>query len=126
MSYLTFTEREVSTAAAVLWPPPEQDSSQSAPDITVERLEHALKVFNNLRDLGESPLVNLRCLPDRNASSLRQVIEDSISSMRESPSQVDAQAGEILNLYYVRPIGGHSGGERRGARVPPAPLDAAS
>src|SRR5260370_23625101 len=106
-------EGGVAQAAGVLWPPPEQDSSPSAPDITVERLEHALKVFNNLRDLGESPLVNLRCLPDRNASSLRQVIQDSISSMRESPSQVDAQAGEILNLYYVRRIGGHYAVERR-------------
>jgi len=113
MSYLTFPELEVAKAAAVLWPPPEQDSSPSAPDITVERLEHALKVFNNLRDLGESPLVNLRCLPSRNASSLRQLIEDSIASLRGSPSQVDAQAGEILNLYYVRRIGGHYAVERR-------------
>ena len=113
MSYLTFPEMEVAKAAAVLWPPLEQDSSPSAPDITVERLEHALKVFNNLRDLGESPLVNLRCLPSHNASSLRQLIEDSIASLRGSPSQVDAQAGEILNLYYVRRIGGHYAVERR-------------
>ncbi len=113
MSYLTFPEQEVAKAAAVLWPPLEQDSSPSAPDITVERLEHALKVFNNLRDLAESPLVNLRCLPNHNASALRQVIEDAISSLRASPSQVDAQAGEILQLYYVRRIGGHYAVERR-------------
>ena len=113
MSYLTFPELEVAKAAAVLWPPLDQDSSQSAPDITVERLEHALKVFNNLRDLAESPLVNLRCVTNHSASSLRQLIEDSISSMRASPSQVDAQAGEILNLYYVRRIGGHYAVERR-------------
>jgi hypothetical protein len=113
MSYLTFPEREVAKAAAVLWPPPEQDSNPAAPDITVDRLEHALKVFNNLRDLAESPLVHLRCLPSHTASSLRQVMEDAISSLRASPSQVDAQAGEILQLYYVRRIGGHYAVERR-------------
>jgi hypothetical protein len=113
MSYLTFPEREVAKAAAVLWPPLEQDSNPAAPDITVERLEHALKVFGNLRDLGESPLVNLRCLPAHNASSLRQVMEDAISSLRASPAQIDAQAGEILQLYYVRRIGGHYAVERR-------------
>ncbi len=113
MSYLTFPELEVAKAAAVLWAPLEQDSSPSAPDITMERLEHALKVFNNVRDLAESPLVNMRCLPAHNASSLRQVMEDAISSLRASPSQVDAQAGEILHLYYVRRIGGHYAVERR-------------
>jgi hypothetical protein len=113
MSYLTFPEREVAKAAAVLWPPLEQDSNPAAPDITVERLEHALKVFGNLRDLAESPLVNLRCLPAHNASSLRQVMEDAISSLRASPAQIDAQAGEILHLYYVRRIGGHYAVERR-------------
>src|SRR3989441_12833723 len=100
ISFMTFPEREVAKAAAVLWPPLEQDSSPSAPDITVERLEHALKVFNNLRDLAESPLVYLRCLPTHNASSLRLVMEEAISSLRASPTQIDAQAGEILNLYY--------------------------
>ena len=113
MSYLTFPEREVAKAAAVLWPPPEQDSSPTAPDITIERLEHALKVFNNLRDLAESPLVYLRCLPSHNASSLRRLMEEAIAAMRASPSQVDAQAGEILSLYYVHHIGGHYVVERR-------------
>jgi len=113
VSYFTFPNREVAKAAAVLWPPPDQESSPSAPDITVERLEHALKVFNNLRDLAESPLVYLRCLPSHNAASLRQVMEDAISALRASPSQIDAQAGEILSLYYVRRIGGHYAVERR-------------
>jgi hypothetical protein len=113
VSYFTFPNREVAKAAAVLWPPPDQESSPSAPDITVERLEHALKVFNNLRNLAESPLVYLRCLPSHNAASLRQVLEDAISTLRASPSQVDAQAGEILSLYYVRRIGGHYAVERR-------------
>ena len=66
--------------------------------------EHALKVFNNLRDLAESPLVSMRCLPSHNAASLRQVMEDAIASLRASPAQVDGQAGEILSLYYVRRI----------------------
>jgi len=113
MSYLTFPERELAKAAAVLWPPADQDSSPTAPDVTVERLEHALKVFNNMRDLGDSPLVGMRCLPTHSAVSLRQLIEDGISAMRASPSQIDAQAGEILNLYYVHHIGGHYAVERR-------------
>ncbi len=113
MTYLTFPEKEVAKAAAVLWPPPEQDSSPTAPDITVERLEHALKVFNNLRDLGESPLVGMRCLPVHSSDALRQVMEEAIASLQRSPAQVDAQAGEILHLYYVRRIGGHYAVERR-------------
>jgi len=107
ISFMTFPEREVAKAAAVLWPPLEQDSSPSAPDITVERLEHALKVFNNLRDLGESPLAGMRSLPNRSGPALRQLLEDAISALRSSSAQVDAQAGEILYLYYVRHIGGH-------------------
>ena len=113
MSYLIFPELEVAKAAAVLWPPLDKDSSPTAPDITVERLEHVLKVFNNLRDLGSSPLVGMRCLPAHSADALRQVLEDAISSLRASSSQVDAQAGEILQLYYVRRIGGHYAVERR-------------
>lgn len=107
ISFMTFPEREVAKAAAVLWPILEQDSSPSAPDITVDRLEHALKVFNNLRDLGESPLASMRCLSSRSGPALRQLMEDAISALRASPAQVDAQAGEILYLYYVRHIGGH-------------------
>jgi len=113
VSYLIFPSREVAKAAAVLWPPLDQDSSSTAPDITVERIEHALKVLNNLRDLGSSPLVGMRCLPVHSADALRQVMDDAISSLRASPSQVDAQAGEILHLYYVRRIGGHYAVERR-------------
>jgi hypothetical protein len=107
ISFMTFPEKEVAKAAAVLWPILEQDSSPSAPDITVDRLEHALKVFNNLRDLAESPLASMRCLPNRSGPALRQLMEDAISALRASSAQVDAQAGEILFLYYVRHIGGH-------------------
>ncbi len=113
VSYLTFPERDVARAAAVLWPPMDQDSTRTAPDITVDRLDHALKVLQSSRDLGESPLVWMRCLPSHNASSLRQVIVEAISSIRSSSSQVDAQAGEILELYYVRRIGGHYAVELR-------------
>lgn len=113
ITYLTFPERETARAAAVLWPPLDQDSSPTAPDITVERLEHALKVFNNTRDLGESPLVGMRCLPSHSGIALRQVMEDAITVLKASPAQVDAQAGEILHLYYVRRIGGHYAVERR-------------
>jgi hypothetical protein len=113
VSYLIFPDHESARAAAVLWPPMEQDSSTTSPDITVERLEHALRVLNNSRDLGESPLVGMRCLSSRTSIALRQVIEEAIASIRSSPSQVDAQAGEILNLYYVRRIGGHYAVEMR-------------
>jgi hypothetical protein len=113
VSYLIFPDHDSARAAAVLWPPMEQDSSKTSPDITVERLEHALRVLNNSRDLGESPLVGMRCLPSRTSIALRQVIEEAIASIRTSPSQVDAQAGEILNLYYVRRIGGHYAVEMR-------------
>jgi hypothetical protein len=107
ISFMTFPEREVAKAAAVLWPILEQDSSPSAPDITVDRLDHALRVFNNLRDLAESPLASMRCLPNHSGPALRQLMEDAISALRASSAQVDAQAGEILYLYYVRHIGGH-------------------
>jgi hypothetical protein len=113
VSYLIFPDNDSARAAAVLWPPMEQDSSRTSPDITVERLEHALRVLNNSRDLGESPLVGMRCLPSRTSAALRQVIEEAIVSIRTSPSQVDAQAGEILTLYYVRRIGGHYAVEMR-------------
>jgi hypothetical protein len=113
VSYLIFPDHDSARAAAVLWPPMEQDSSKTSPDITVERLEHALRVLNNSRDLGESPLVGMRCLPSGTSVALRQVIEDAIATIRTSPSQVDAQAGEILNLYYVRRIGGHYAVEMR-------------
>jgi hypothetical protein len=113
VSYLIFPDHDSARAAAVLWPPMELDSSTMSPDITVERLEHALRVLNNSRDLSESPLVGMRCLSSRTSTALRQVIEDAISSIRTSPSQVDAQAGEILNLYYVRRIGGHYAIEMR-------------
>ena len=113
VTYMIFPDHEAARAAAVLWPPMEQDSTTTAPDVTVDRLEHALRVLNNSRDLGESPLVGMRCLPSHTSTALRQVIEDAIASIRASPSQVDAQAGEILNLYYVRRIGGHYAVEMR-------------
>ncbi len=107
VSYLTVPERDVARAAAVQWPPTQQDSTRTAPDITVERVEHALRVLQATRDLGESPLVRMLCLSSPTASALRQEIEASIASIKASSSQVDAQAGEILDLYYVRRIGGH-------------------
>ena len=85
----------------------------SAPDITDDRVEHALKVLHNSRDLAESPLVGMNCAPGHNATALRQVIEQAIESIRTSSMQVDAQAGEILSLYYVRRIGGHFAVETR-------------
>jgi hypothetical protein len=37
---------------------------------------------------------------------LRQTIEAAIEHLKSSAFQLDAQAGEILYLYYVRRIGG--------------------
>jgi hypothetical protein len=94
-------------AASVLWPVQNQDSSPTAPDVTVERVEHALKVLHSTRDLAENPLIGLHSLASPTAASLRQTIEAAIDHLRSSSFQPDAQAGEILNLYYVRRIGGH-------------------
>jgi hypothetical protein len=40
-------------------------------------------------------------------AELRRTIEAAVEHLRASPFQQDAQAGQILDLYYVRRIGGH-------------------
>ena len=107
VSYVVFPGSDALRAASVLWPAQNQDSSPTAPDVTVERVEHALKVLQSTRDLAESPLVGLHCVPSPTAASLRQTIEGAIEHLKSSSFQLDAQAGEILYLYYVRRIGGH-------------------
>ena len=107
MSYVIFPGSDALRAASVLWPAQSQDSSTTAPDVTVERVEHALKVLQSTRDLAESPLTGLRCVPSPTAAALRQTIEAAIEHLKSSSFQLDAQAGEILYLYYVRRIGGH-------------------
>jgi hypothetical protein len=107
MSYVIFPGSDALRAASVLWPVQNQDSSPTAPDVTVERVEHALKVLHSTRDLAENPLIGLHSLASPTAASLRQTIEAAIDHLRSSSFQPDAQAGEILNLYYVRRIGGH-------------------
>ena len=107
MSYVIFPGSDALRAASVLWPAQNLDSSATAPDVTVERVEHALKVLHSTRDLAESPLVGLHCVPTPTAAALRQTIEAAIDHLKSSSFQVDAQAGEILYLYYVRRIGGH-------------------
>ena len=66
-----------------------------------------MKVLQSTRDLAESPLLGLRSVPSPTAASLRLTIEAAIEHLRGSSFQLDAQAGEILYLYYVRRIGGH-------------------
>lgn len=107
MSYVIFPGADATRAASVLWPALGQESSAEAPDITVERVEHALKVLHNTRDLAESPLVGMRCVASPTAIELRKAIEAAIEHLRSSGFQQDAQAGQILDLYYVRRIGGH-------------------
>jgi hypothetical protein len=107
MSYVIFPGSEALRAASILWPVQNQDSSPTSPDVTVERVEHALKVLHSTRDLAESPLVGLRCVADPTAAALRMTIEGAIEHLKSSSFQLDAQAGEILYLYYVRRIGGH-------------------
>lgn len=107
MSYVIFPGSDALRAASVLWPAQDQDSSPTAPDVTVERVEHALKVLQSTRDLADSPLIGLRSVPSPTAAALRQTIESAIEHLRSSSFQLDAQAGEILYLYYVRRIGGH-------------------
>ena len=105
MSYVIFPGSDALRAASVLWPAQSPDSSPTAPDVTVDRVEHALKVLHSTRDLAESPLVGLRCVASPTAAALRQTIEATIEHLKSSSFQLDAQAGEILYLYYVRRIG---------------------
>jgi len=107
ISYVVFPGADATRAASVLWPALAPDSIAEAPDITVERVEHALKVLASTRDLAESPLVGLRCLASPAPADLRKAMVEAIEHLRTSSFQLDAQAGQILDLYYVRRIGGH-------------------
>ena len=107
VSYALFPGADAVRAASVLWPALAQDSSAEAPEVTVDRVEHALRVLHNTRDLAESPLIGMRCLAEPTALELRKTIAAAIEHLRESNFQQDAQGGAILDLYYVRRIGGH-------------------
>jgi hypothetical protein len=107
VSYMLFPGPDAMRAALVLWPALTHESSPEAPDVTVDRIEHALKVLHNTRDLADSPLVGMRCLAAPTAAELRKSLEGAIAHLRDSAFQQDAQAGQILDLYYVRRIGGH-------------------
>lgn len=107
ISYAVFPDADATRAAEVLWPALAQESSTEAPDVTVERVEHALKVLHNTRDLAESPLIGMRCVASPTPAELRKTIEGAIEHLRASAFQQDAQAAQILDLYYVRRIGGH-------------------
>lgn len=107
ISYVVFPGAAATRAASVLWPALAQDSSAEAPDVTVDRVEHALKVLASTRDLAESPLIGLRCIASPTPADLRKTMVEAIEHLRASSFQLDAQAGQILDLYYVRRIGGH-------------------
>ena len=107
ISYVVFPGADATRAASVLWPALAQDSSAEAPDVTVDRVEHALKVLASTRDLAESPLIGLRCIGSPTPADLRKTLVEAIEHLRTSSFQLDAQAGQILDLYYVRRIGGH-------------------
>jgi len=107
VSYVVFPGADAMRSAYVLWPALGQDSSPEAPDVTVERVEHALKVLHTSRDLADNPLIGMRCLVTPTPAELRKTIEAGIEHLRASDFQQDAQAGQILDLYYVRRIGGH-------------------
>lgn len=107
ISYVLFPGADAARAASVLWPALSQESSAEAPDVTVDRVEHALKVLHSTRDLADNPLVGMRCVATRTPGQLRKTIEAAIEHLRSSPFQQDAQAGQILDLYYVRRIGVH-------------------
>ncbi|HET9781915.1 MAG TPA: hypothetical protein VFR33_09055 [Candidatus Dormibacteraeota bacterium] len=113
VSYVLFPGADATRAASVLWPAAAQDSSSESPDVTVERVEHALKVMHSTRDLADSPLIGLRCLSAPTPAELRRTIESAIEHLQSSAFQQDAQAGQILDLYYVRRIGGHYAVEMR-------------
>ena len=107
ISYFLFPGADAMRAASVLWPALSAGSSAQSPDITAERVEHALKVLHSTRDLTDNPLVGLRCLATPTAAELRRTIEGAVEDLRTSGFQQDAQAGQILDMYYVRRIGGH-------------------
>jgi len=107
ISYVLFPGADAMRAASVLWPALSQESSTEAPDVTVDRVEHALKVLHNTRDLADNPLIGMHCLAAATPGELRKTIEDAIEHLRGSQFQQDAQAGQILDLYYLRRIGGH-------------------
>jgi hypothetical protein len=107
VSYVVFPGSDATRAASVLWPALARESSAEVPEVTVERVEHALKVLHSTRDLAESPLIGMRCVAAPTPLELRKTLEAAIEHLRTSPFQQDAQAGQILDLYYVRRIGGH-------------------
>lgn len=107
ISYVVFPGADATRAASVLWPALAQDSSAEAPDITVDRVEHALKVLPSTHDLAQSPLIGMRCIGSPTPADLRKTMVEAIEHLRTSAFQLDAQAGQILDLYYVRRIGGH-------------------
>ena len=107
ISYGLFPGADAVRAASVLWPALSQESTSEAPDVTVERVEHALKVLHSTRDLADNPLIGMRCIAASTPGELRKTIEAAIEHLRASQFQQDAQAGQILDLYYVRRIGGH-------------------
>ncbi|HEV2141866.1 MAG TPA: hypothetical protein VGT01_11795 [Candidatus Dormibacteraeota bacterium] len=107
ISYVVFPGADATRAASVLWPALAPGSSAEAPDVTVERVEHALKVLASTRDLAESPLIGLRSIASPTPVELRKTMVGAIEHLRTSSFQLDAQAGQILDLYYVRRIGGH-------------------
>ena len=107
VSYVLFPGDDAVRSASVLWPALEQDSSRESPDVTVDRVEHALKVLHTSRDLADNPLIGMRCLAGHTPAELRKAIEAAIEHLRTSDFQLDAQAGQILDLYYLRRIGGH-------------------
>lgn len=113
VSYVLFPGADAVRSASVLWPALSQESSAEAPDVTVDRVEHALKVLHNTRDLAGNPLIGMRCLGAPTAGELRKAVEAAIEHLRTSVFQQDAQAGQILDLYYVRRIGGHYAVETR-------------
>ena len=107
ISYVLFPGADAMRAASVLWPALSQESTAELPDVTVERVEHALKVLHSTRDLADNPLIGMRCIAASTPAELRRTVEAAIEHLRASQFQQDAQAGQILDLYYVRRIGGH-------------------
>ena len=86
ISYVIFPSSDALRAALVLWPAQAQDSSRTAPEVTVERVEHALKVLHSTRDLAESPLVGLHSVPSPTAAWLccREAVTAPSSRPRRS------------------------------------------
>ena len=77
------------------------------PDIvrTVRLVRHALEAIDRPDDLARSPLLPTAGLPG--VTALRDRLHHEVATLVHSADPADAEAGRILEAYYLRRGGGH-------------------